>query len=150
MLRYRFRAHHLVPVATLLIAVAAGCSDDASTNADQSSSTTTGIDSGAKSTTTTGDATTTTPPIVTTEADSSTTPPTGCALYPNADFCDDFDNADALTAGKTKWDFIEPGAQPVATLVTDRAVSMPNSLLSQVIDATTTGAKFAKTITKTG
>jgi hypothetical protein len=81
-------------------------------------------------------------------ADGGCAPKQGCALFPNAAFCDDFDNADALTPGKTKWDFIEPSAQPVATLATDRAVSTPNSLLSQVIDKSTPGAKYAKTITK--
>jgi hypothetical protein len=151
MLRYRFRAHHLVPAASLFLAIAAGCSADDTTDGAQSSSTTT-TDSGAKTPISTGTDTdaTTTPPIKTTETDSSTPPPTGCALYPNANFCDDFDNADALTAGKTKWDFIEPTDQPVATLVSDRAVSKPSSLLSRIIDGTTPGAKFAKTITKSG
>lgn len=77
-------------------------------------------------------------------------PKTGCAAFSSASFCDDFDNADALTPNKTKWDFIEPTDQPVATLSTVRAVSAPNSLLSRVIDKDTPGAKFAKTITKSG
>lgn len=74
----------------------------------------------------------------------------GCAARPTASFCDDFDSPDALTAGKTKWDFIEPTDQPVATLSTVQKVSAPSSLLSRIIDGTTPGAKFAKTITKAG
>lgn len=74
--------------------------------------------------------------------------PAGCAAFPNAAFCDDFDGADALTSGKTKWDFVESSAQPVVTLSTARAVSTPSSVLTQVIDKDTPGAKFAKTITK--
>jgi hypothetical protein len=72
----------------------------------------------------------------------------GCAAHATAAFCDDFDSPDALKAGSTKWDFIEPTDQPVATLSTVQKVSAPSSLLSRVIDATTPGAKFAKTITK--
>lgn len=150
MLRYRFRAHHLVPAASLFLAIAAGCSNDDSTPAAAQSSSTSTNDSGAKTPIDNGGDATTTPPIETTDRDASTPPPTGCAAHPNADFCDDFDSADALTAGKTKWDFIEPTDQPVATLVSDRAVSAPSSLLSQIIDGTTPGAKFAKTITKNG
>lgn len=74
----------------------------------------------------------------------------GCAARPGAAFCDDFDDADALKAGKTKWDFVEPTEQPVATLSTVQKVSAPSSLLSRVIDGTTPGAKFAKTVTKAG
>jgi hypothetical protein len=77
-----------------------------------------------------------------------TSAPKGCAAFPEAAFCDDFDNADALTNGKTKWDFIEPSAQPVLTLSTAQAVSSPNALLSRVIDKDTPGAKFAKVVTK--
>jgi hypothetical protein len=83
-------------------------------------------------------------------ADGGCVAPQGCALYPTAAFCDDFDNADALTPGKTKWDFVEPTDQPVATLSTAQKVSTPSSLLSRVIDGTTPGAKFAKTVTKLG
>ena len=77
-------------------------------------------------------------------------PKTGCAAIDGADFCDDFDNPDALTNGKTKWDILETQTtdQPVLTLVSDKAVSAPSSLLSRVIDATTPGARFVKTITK--
>ncbi|MDB4945898.1 MAG: hypothetical protein JWP97_5432 [Labilithrix sp.] len=74
----------------------------------------------------------------------------GCAAHPTAAFCDDFDSPDALTAGKTKWDFVEPSAQPVLTLSSARSVSAPSSLLAQIIDGTSPGAKFAKTITKAG
>lgn len=80
--------------------------------------------------------------------ESCNVPPTGCKAFPEAAFCDDFDSADALMPTKTKWDFIEPTEQPVATLSTVRAVSAPHSLLSRVIDGTTPGAKFAKTVTK--
>ena len=72
----------------------------------------------------------------------------GCAAHPGAAFCDDFDSPDALKPGNVKWDFIEPTDQPVATISSDKAVSKPSSLLSRVIDKTTPGAKFAKTITK--
>lgn len=74
----------------------------------------------------------------------------GCAAKPEAAFCDDFDDAEALKPGKTKWDFIEPSDQPVATLSEAQKVSAPSSLLSRVIDGSTPGAKFAKTITKAG
>jgi hypothetical protein len=75
---------------------------------------------------------------------------TGCAAVDGADFCDDFDSPDALTNGKTKWDILETQTtdQPVLTLVSDKAVSAPSSLLSRVVDATTPGARFVKTITK--
>ena len=81
-------------------------------------------------------------------ADGGCAQPSGCEAHPQASFCDDFDNPDALTPNKTKWDFIEPTEQPVATLSTVRAVSTPSSLLSRVIDKDTPGAKFAKTVTK--
>lgn len=81
-------------------------------------------------------------------ANGDCTEPTGCAAHPEAAFCDDFDSPDALTPNKTKWDFIEPTDQPVATLSSTRAVSAPSSLLSRVIDKDTPGAKFAKTVTK--
>lgn len=81
-------------------------------------------------------------------ADGGCAPASGCELFPNASFCDDFDNADALTTGKSKWDFLEPTEQPVLTLSTDKAVSAPNALLTRVIDGDTPGAKFAKTVTK--
>jgi hypothetical protein len=81
-------------------------------------------------------------------ADGGCAPVSGCAARPGAAFCDDFDKADALTPGKTKWDFIEPTDQPVATLSTVQKVSAPSSLLSRVVDGTTPGAKFAKTVTK--
>ncbi len=61
-----------------------------------------------------------------------------------------FDLADALKPGSTKWDFIEPTEQPVATLSAVQKVSAPSSLLSRIIDGTTPGAKFAKTVTKAG
>jgi|GEM_PF-5138842 len=72
----------------------------------------------------------------------------GCAARPTASFCDDFDSPEALVAGKTKWDFVETAAQPVVTRVTDRSVSAPAAILTQIIDAASPGAKFAKTITK--
>lgn len=147
MLRYRIRASHLVPFTALALAIAAGCSNDetgsndslqaAAPNTDKKPPTTGGGDSGN-----------TTPPIETTDRDADVPEKTGCALTPSADFCDDFDSPDALTEGKTKWDFVERSEQPVATLSSDRAVSAPSSLLSQIIDGTTPGAKFAKTITK--
>jgi hypothetical protein len=83
--------------------------------------------------------------------DGSCAPPkTGCAAIAEADFCDDFDNVDALANGKTKWDILETQTtdQPVLTLASDRAVSAPSSLLSRIIDATSPGARFVKTITK--
>lgn len=83
-------------------------------------------------------------------ADGGCAPKKGCAAHPAADFCDDFDSADALMPGKTKWDFVEPTEQPVATLSSTRAVSAPSSILSRIIDGTTPGAKYAKTITKAG
>jgi hypothetical protein len=72
----------------------------------------------------------------------------GCAAREGVAFCDDFDRADALMPGKTRWDFVEPTDQPVATLSAAQSVSAPSSLLSRIIDGTTPGAKFAKTITK--
>jgi hypothetical protein len=81
-------------------------------------------------------------------ADGGCAPLSGCAAHAGAAFCDDFDRADALTPGKTRWDFIEPTDQPVATLSAVQKVSAPSSLLSRVIDGTTPGAKFAKTVTK--
>ena len=83
-------------------------------------------------------------------ADGSVPPLQGCAARATSAFCDDFDSPDALKPGKTKWDFVEPTDQPVATLSTARKVSTPSSLLSRIIDGTTPGAKFAKTITKAG
>lgn len=83
-------------------------------------------------------------------ADGGCAAPTGCAAHPGVAFCDDFDDVDALKAGKTKWDFIEPTDQPVATLSAVQKVSAPSSLLSRIIDGTTPGAKFAKTVTKAG
>lgn len=147
MLRYRIRASHLVPVTALALAIAAGCSDESTTSNESPQAAAPNTD---KKTPTTGDGDSgnTTPPIQTTDRDAEAPQPKGCALTPNADFCDDFDSADALTAGKTKWDFIEPTDQPVATLSSERAVSAPSSLLSRIIDGSTPGAKFAKTITK--
>ncbi|AKV02010.1 hypothetical protein AKJ09_08673 [Labilithrix luteola] len=81
-------------------------------------------------------------------ADGGCEPKTGCAAIPGAAFCDDFDKDDALDSGKTKWDFLEPTSQPVLALSKARAVSQPNSLQSQIIDGTTPGAKFAKTVQK--
>ena len=75
-------------------------------------------------------------------------PPTGCKAFPEASFCDDFDSADALMPNKTKWDFIEPADQPVATLSTVRAVSAPQLAPLAHHRQDTPGAKFAKTITK--
>jgi hypothetical protein len=84
------------------------------------------------------------------DAADSSAPLQGCALHATSAFCDDFDSADALKPGKTKWDFVEPSDQPVATLSGTQKVSAPSSLLSRIIDGTTPGAKFAKTITKAG
>lgn len=81
-------------------------------------------------------------------ADEECAAPTGCAARPEAAFCDDFDDPDALTPNKTKWDFLEPTDQPVLTLSTAQAVSAPASLLSRVVDKDSPGAKFAKTVTK--
>lgn len=82
---------------------------------------------------------------------SDATAATGCGAHPTAAFCDDFDSPDALTEGKTKWDIIERSAtQPLVTLSTTQAVSTPNSILTQIIDGTTPGARFVKTITKAG
>lgn len=74
--------------------------------------------------------------------------PQGCALFPAAAFCDDFDDPDALTQGKTKWDFLEQSTQPILTLSTEQKVSAPQSLLTRVIDGSTPGAKFSKLLTK--
>jgi len=74
----------------------------------------------------------------------------GCGLHAASAFCDDFDSPDALKPGKTKWDFVEPTDQPVATLSATQKVSTPSSLLSRIIDGATPGAKFGKTITKAG
>lgn len=84
------------------------------------------------------------------KAEAEAAAPQGCAAFPGADFCDDFDTAGALTAGTTKWDFIEPSTteQPVLTLSTGRAISAPNSLLSQIINAQSPGAQFNKKVTK--
>ncbi len=87
---------------------------------------------------------------VATDAADSSAPLQGCGLRAASAFCDDFDSPDALKPGKTKWDFIEPTDQPVATLSGTQKVSAPSSLLSRIIDGTTPGAKFAKTITKAG
>lgn len=77
-------------------------------------------------------------------------PQSWCEGRPDAAFCDDFDDPDALTFNKTKWDFLEPTEQPVLTLSSAVAVSAPTSLLSRVLDKDTPGAKFAKTLTKAG
>lgn len=84
------------------------------------------------------------------DASDSSVPLQGCAAHATSAFCDDFDSVDALKPGKTKWDFVEPTDQPVATLSGVQKVSTPSSLLSRIIDGTTPGAKFAKTITKAG
>ena len=86
----------------------------------------------------------------TADAADSSVPLQGCAGHATSAFCDDFDSVDALKPGKTKWDFVEPTDQPVATLSGVQKVSTPSSLLSRIIDGTTPGAKFAKTITKAG
>lgn len=159
--RLRARATGFIFVSSAICALAAaavvGCSDDASSldNPGTTPTPSTGTDSGGGSRT---DTTVETP--VDAGSDSSTSKPDaadgsivtlqGCALRPEAAFCDDFDNADALKPGKTKWDFIEPTDQPVATLSPLQKVSAPNSLLSRIIDGTTPGAKFAKTVTKAG
>lgn len=160
--RLRARATGFIFVSSAICALAAaavvGCSDDASSpdrpGADPTPSTR--IDSGRGSRpdanneelpTDAGTDSTTSEPDA---ADGSIVTLQGCALRPEAAFCDDFDNADALKPGKTKWDFIEPTDQPVATLSPLQKVSAPSSLLSRIIDGTTPGAKFAKTVTKAG
>lgn len=152
MSRHRFFVPRLASAASLALVIAAGCSDDTSPATNES--TTHSGNDGAGGTSTPGSSTATDAgaeaSLPTTSKDTGAPPPTGCGLYPDADFCDDFDSADALTAGKTKWDFLEPTDQPVLGLATDRAVSAPSSLLSRIVDGTTPGAKFAKTITKSG
>ena len=159
--RLRARATGFIFVSSAICALAAaavvGCSDDASSldpGTDPSTPPSTGKDSGGGSRT---DANEEIPvdagrdsSTQTDAADGSIVTLQGCALRPEAAFCDDFDNADALKPGKTKWDFIEPTDQPVATLSPLLKVSAPNSLLSRIIDGTTPGAKFAKTVTKAG
>ncbi|MBX3221179.1 MAG: hypothetical protein KF795_11715 [Labilithrix sp.] len=144
----------LASLLSTAVAVAAGCADDADsllTNPDDSPGTPS-VDGGRA----TDDEDAATDPIDSGTdaapddacADGGCVAPNGCAAFPEASFCDDFDRADALTAGKTRWDFIEPSEQPVATLSSAHAVSAPSSLLSRVIDRDTPGAKFAKTVTK--
>lgn len=99
--------------------------------------------------TTTEDAGATTPDAC---ADGGCNPPPPppapfCSTRGVTAFCDDFDADDALMPGKTKWDFLEPSTQPVLTL-SPVAANGPNGLLTRIIDATTPGAKFAKTIGK--
>lgn len=154
--RLRARATGFIFVsAACALGVAAGCSDSTSPlepGGDPPATTVPGKDSSAPQVDS-GDA-----PV---DAAADTGEPTdggadtgviltGCAARPEAAFCDDFDDADALKPGKTKWDFIEPTDQPVATLSTVQKVSAPSSLLSRIIDGTTPGAKFAKTVTKAG
>ena len=142
-------------VALSVLALAAGCTETTS-DAEQEPEVTpdTSKDAGKKnddaSTTPTTDAGTDAKQETDACADGGCGEPSGCAAHPQAAFCDDFDSPDALTPNKTKWDFVEPTEQPVATLSTVRAVSTPNSLLSRVIDKDTPGAKFAKTVTKAG
>lgn len=89
-------------------------------------------------------------PDAATDTDADAAAPTGCAAEVGADFCDDFDDEDAFTAGVTKWDFVETGnPAPVSTSL-ERSVSQPRSALTQIFDGSTPGAKFAKTTTKAG
>ena len=148
----RFASVVVLSVVSLSAAVGEGCSSDPTSSL------------GASSTETPPPAATTTTPVVdpipteldasppATDADASdsSAPLQGCAARPGASFCDDFDSADALKPGTTKWDFVESSEQPVATISSTHAVSTPSALLSRIIDATTPGAKFAKTITKSG
>lgn len=143
-------------IALSALAAAAGCDQTEDVGGDPSAETNT-PDSGKDSSTTpprqdagTG---TTTDAAQTADAsdaavEAEAAAPQGCALHTTASFCDDFDNAGALTVGTTKWEFIEQSEQPVVTLSTTRAVSTPNALLTQIIDGTSPGAKFAKTLTK--
>jgi hypothetical protein len=136
------------------IAVAGGCS---SSSDDDSPTPTPGVDSSAPradSSPTPFDSSV--PPEDAAPSDASVedaadaAPLQGCAAHATSAFCDDFDSPNALKPGSTKWDFLEPTDQPVATLSTAQKVSAPSSLLSRIIDGTTPGAKFAKTITKAG
>ena len=143
-------------IALGALAVATGCDDDAEDSTTPPTKTIPKDDGKAPSTTTrvvdagTGTATDAAKDAekkdVAVEAEAAA--PQGCAAHATAAFCDDFDNAGALTAGTTKWEFIEQSEQPVVTLSTARAISTPNSLLTQIIDGTSPGAKFAKTLTK--
>jgi len=141
-------------VALSALAVAAGCTEATNAGEDPDVADTPSKDAGPKN----DDASTSPGTDAGTDAKEDSDAcangecgtPAGCAGHPEASFCDDFDSADALTPNKTKWDFIEPTDQPVATLSSTRAVSAPSSLLSRVIDQDTPGAKFAKTITKAG
>jgi hypothetical protein len=154
-LRARASCFIFVSAAACALAVAAGCSDDATSSLDRPgadpSTPQTGTDSGSRF-----DASVETPTdagtdsATETDAADATAALQGCAARPGASFCDDFDSPDALKPGMTKWDFIEPTDQPVATLSTAQKVSAPSSLLSRIIDGTTPGAKFAKTVTKAG
>jgi len=158
--RARARASRFLLVSTLACAasaIAAGCSEDAAddqprTTVPPAPTATVGRDAAPGLDSSTVVNLPDTGPIGDQDAcaDGGCVKPKGCAARPTAAFCDDFDNAGALTAGTTKWDFIEPTDQPVATLSSLQAVSTPSSLLSRIIDGTTPGAKFAKTVTKAG
>jgi hypothetical protein len=150
--RARTRGVIFVSAAISALGAAAACSDDAaSPAADPTTVPSPGVDGGEPQARADAsdeplrDAATTVPDA----ADGSVVVALqGCQLRSGAAFCDDFDDADALKPGKTKWDFVEPTDQPVATLSAVQRVSTPSSLLSRIIDGTTPGAKFAKTVTK--
>lgn len=156
---HSLRAHAprltLVSLLSAAVAVASGCAEDADsllTNPDDSPNAP-AADGGARpddddAAAEPGDAGADTGREEDACADGGCVAPNGCAAFAEAAFCDDFDRADALTPGKSRWDFIEPTDQPVATLSSARAVSAPSSLLSRIIDRDTPGAKFAKTVTK--
>lgn len=142
-------------IALGALAAATGCDEESNNDNAAPSAQTSTKDAGKDtSTTPTEDAATakdaaadTSTPDSSTEPDAAP-PPQGCAAHATATFCDDFDSEGALTVGTTKWEFIEQSEQPLVTLSSTRAISAPKSLLTQIIDGTSPGAKFAKTLTK--
>src|SRR5690349_18962590 len=106
----------LASVALSVLAIAGGCTEDSDPVVpDDQDTPNTKPDSGRKPTTdaevpsNTTDAGTDAKKDEDACADGGCEPTKqGCALFPEAAFCDDFDNPEALTPGKTKWDHIEP------------------------------------------
>lgn len=138
----------LISSATAL-ALANGCSSSDNSGATEPDPITSPGTDAATHTTDPSEPTDSSTPVTQDAADAADAAPLqGCAANAGASFCDDFDGPDPLAPANVKWDFIEPTSQPVVTISTDQAVSKPASLHSRVIDATTTGAKFGKTITK--
>lgn len=162
----------LIAASTACIAVACDSSDDSTggttdltdsgsgdgavaadshvaTDSSTAKDTGTSNDAGTDGTVNTGDSGMDGSTDATVDTGTDSAVPTGCAAFPNADFCDDFDNAGAITTGTTKWDFLEDhSTQPVLALSTAQAVSAPNSLLTQIIDGSSPGAQFNKNLTK--